>query len=88
MSNALTIRFSSLGNRETASNWSFRSFDGSTLCLSVISMKGKTFFVLNVMGQLIAGSSNQTSQTLQISYLTNSHGGSLRINTDANGAVV
>jgi len=51
-------------------------------------MKEKTFFVLNVMGQLIAGSSNQTSQTLRISYLTNSHGGSLRINTDANGAVV
>ena len=48
----------------------------------------ETIFVYDAGGKLVAEYSNQTSATLQVSYLTADHLGSPRINTDANGNIL
>ncbi len=46
-----------------------------------------TIFVYDASGKMVAEYSTQIATTPQVSYLTNDHLGSPRINTDANGAV-
>jgi uncharacterized protein RhaS with RHS repeats len=47
----------------------------------------ETIFVYDTSGKMVAEYSTQLATTPQVSYLTNDHLGSPRINTDANGQV-
>ena len=66
----------------------FYDGDGRRVKKYVPSTGETTIFVYNASGQLVAEYATQTSATPQVSYLTNDHLGSPRINTDANGAVI
>ncbi len=58
-------------------------FDGDGKRVKKISNTETVIFVYDAAGKTIAEYANQTSQTPQVSYLTNDHLGSPRMNTDA-----
>ncbi len=64
-------------------------YDGDGKRIKKIVTNGESvIFVYDAAGKLIAEYANQTSQTPQISYLTNDHLGSPRINTDGAGNII
>jgi RHS repeat-associated protein len=62
-------------------------YDGDGKRVKKVAGNETTIFIYDAAGKLVAEYSNQTNATPQISYLTNDHLGSPRINTDASGAV-
>lgn len=64
-------------------------YDGDGKRVKKIVPNGETVvFIYDAAGKLVAEYANQISQTPKVSYLTNDHLGSPRINTDENGAVI
>ncbi len=64
-------------------------YDGDGKRIKKIVPNGESvIFVYDAGGNLIAEYANQISQTPQVSYLTNDHLGSPRINTDAAGNII
>ena len=62
-------------------------YDGDGKRVKKVAGNETTIFVYNAGGQLVAEYATQTSATPQVSYLTQDHLGSPRINTDQNGQV-
>lgn len=63
-------------------------YDGDGKRVKKIAGNEVTIFVYDVNRKIVAEYSNQISQTPQVSYLTEDHLGSPRINTDKNGNVI